>query len=54
MSATIDPRGVIQLDVDRTNNGRTLASNARTAALKWSTMWMAWLENALLTYSSLV
>ena len=42
------------LDVNYTNNSRTLQPRAATAATKWSLKWMAWLQDVLLTYVSLV
>ena len=50
ISAEVDPDRVLLLDVDRSNNGRTLdLEPARTAALRWTARWMIWLEGALLT-----
>lgn len=54
VSATVDPRLVIQLDANRTNNSRTLAPRQRTAATRWAVLWTAWLQHLLLTYGSLV
>jgi hypothetical protein len=42
------------LDVNYTNNSRTLQSRASEASLKWSLKWMAWLQDVLLTYAWLV
>jgi hypothetical protein len=53
-SAVVDPRHVIVLDVDRTNNGRRLAPKTNRAANKWSAAWGVWLQHLLLTYGSLV
>ena len=53
-SATVDPRQVILLDVHRTNNSRTRAPRAASAATRWSVIWTAWLQNLLLSYGSLV
>ena len=36
VSATVDPREVILLDLDRTNNSRTLPSRTASAATRWS------------------
>jgi hypothetical protein len=54
VSAEIDPDRVLLLDVDRTNNSRTLRPRAAEAAAKWSLVWMAWLQDLLLTWSFLV
>ena len=51
VSATIDPDRSLLLDVDRTNNSRTLTPSTGTAATRWAARWMVWLEHALLTYS---
>ena len=53
-SAVVDPRSAILLDVNRTNNSRTLAPHARTMSAVWSAAWMVWLQDLLLSYSSLV
>jgi len=53
-SATVDPRQVILLDVNRTNNSRTIAPRAAAAAARWSVVWTVWLEHLLLSFGSLV
>ena len=53
-SATVDPRQIILLDPDRTNNSRTLAPRAASAATRWSIIWTVWLQHLLLSYGSLV
>jgi hypothetical protein len=53
VAAVVDPRRVIALDANRTNNSRTVASRTNLAT-RWSTQWMLWLEHALLSYASLV
>jgi hypothetical protein len=57
VSAEADPGHVLLLDVNRTNNSRTLkpldASGPR-AATKWSLKWMVWLQDLLVTWSVLV
>ena len=50
----VDPKRLLLLDVNYTNNSRTLEPRASEASLKWSLKWMAWLQDALLTYASLV
>ena len=51
LSAQIDPRRVLLLDVDYTNNSRTLAPRGPEAATKWSLKWTVWLEDCLLSWS---
>jgi aminopeptidase N len=53
-AAQVDPERLLMLDVNYTNNSRTLQPRAATAATKWSLMWMGWLQDVLLTYASLV
>jgi hypothetical protein len=54
VSATIDPEHVLVLDLNLTNNGRTLAPQGGRAAIFWAARWMFWFEHALLTYAALV
>jgi hypothetical protein len=54
VSATIDPERTLALDVNRTNNSRTLAPQSGTAATRWAGRWMLWLEHALLMYAVFV
>ncbi|HEY6359570.1 MAG TPA: M1 family metallopeptidase [Vicinamibacterales bacterium] len=51
MSAQVDPERVLLLDVNYTNNSRTLEPRASEASLKWGLKWMAWLQELLLTYA---
>jgi hypothetical protein len=53
ISAVIDPDRTVVLDLQRTNNSRTLAPQAATAASIWSARYMIWLEDFLLTCASL-
>jgi hypothetical protein len=53
-SVQVDPDRVLMLDVNYTNNSRTLQPRAGEASLKWSLKWMTWLQDVLLTYASLV
>ena len=53
-SVEVDPNHVLMLDVNYTNNSRTLDSRADEASLKWSLKWIAWLQDLLITYASLV
>jgi hypothetical protein len=51
LSAQVDPRRVLLLDVDYTNNSRTLAPRGPEAATKWSLKWAVWLQDCLLSWS---
>jgi hypothetical protein len=56
VSAVADPERVLLLDVNVTNNSKSLEAvdqNAR-AATKWSLEWMTWLQNCLLSWGLLV
>jgi hypothetical protein len=54
LSAEVDPNRVLLLDVNVTNNSRTLEPKRRTASMKWSAAWMVWLEDCLLSWAALV
>jgi Peptidase family M1 domain len=49
VSAQVDPDRVLLLDIDYTNNSRTLEPRGGEAATKWALKWMAWLQDLLLT-----
>jgi hypothetical protein len=51
ISAQVDPDRVLLLDVDYTNNTRTLEPRGGAAATKWMWKWVAWLQDALVTAS---
>jgi len=53
-SAEVDPDRVLLLDVNRTNNSKTLAPRSRDAGTKWSLTWMVWLQDCLLSWAALV
>ena len=53
-SVEVDPKHILLLDVNSTNNTRTLEPRAAEASLKWSLKWMTWLQDVLVTYASLV
>ena len=56
-SAEADPDRVLLLDVNVTNNSRTLApldELGPKAATKWSLKWMVWLQDCLLSWSVFV
>ncbi len=50
----IDPERILLLDVDYTNNSRTLDPRSDTAATKWSLKWLVWLQDLLMTYAFFV
>ena len=50
LRAEVDPQRVLLLDVDWTNNSRTLEPRAAEAATRWSLKWMVWMQDLLLTY----
>jgi hypothetical protein len=50
VSAQVDPDRVLLLDVDYTNNSKSLQPRAADAARKWSLAWLIWLQDHLLTY----
>ena len=50
VSVQVDPDRVLLLDINYTNNSRTLAPRTRAASLKWALTWMTWLEQMMLTY----
>jgi hypothetical protein len=48
--AQVDPDRVLLLDLNYTNNSRTLAPKSGQAATKWMLTWIAWAQDLLLTY----
>jgi hypothetical protein len=54
VSAHVDPSRILLLDVNYTNNSKTLEPRAGAAASKWSLKWMVWLQDALLSWAFLV
>jgi hypothetical protein len=50
VSAQVDPDRTLMLDVNYTNNSRSLAPKTELAARKWSLVWLIWLQDHLLTY----
>ena len=54
VSVQVDPERVLLLDVNYTNNSRTLEPRAGEAGLKWSLKWMTWLQDLMLTYAFFV
>jgi len=53
-SAEVDPNHVLLLDVDRTNNSRTLRPAAGKAARQWAGRWLIWLQDLAMTYAFFV
>ena len=51
VSAEVDPDRVLVLDIDRTNNSRLLKPAARVPAVKWSSKWMIWFQDAMSTFA---
>jgi len=54
VSAQVDPNRVLLLDIDTTNNSKTLVPKGPEAATKWSMKWMVWLQDCLLSWAALV
>ena len=50
-TAQVDPRRVLLLDVNYTNNSHTLAPKTAAAATKWSLKWLVWLQDLMLTWA---
>jgi hypothetical protein len=53
VSAQVDPSRVLLLDVNYTNNSKTMAPEGPAAATKWSTLWIVWLQDCLLSWAAL-
>lgn len=51
VSAQVDPQRVLLLDVNYTNNSRTLKPRARPAATKWMLKWLMWVQDLMLTHA---
>jgi peptidase M1-like protein len=54
VSAVVDPDRVLLLDVNVTNNSRTLTPAGNKAATKWAVKWMVWLQDHLLSWAFFV
>jgi hypothetical protein len=54
LSAQVDPNRVLLLDVNTTNNSKTLEPRGAAAGTKWSMTWMVWLQDCLLSWAALV
>ena len=53
LSAQVDPNRVLLLDVNYSNNSKTLEAKGERAAVKWSLAWAIWLEDCLLSWAAL-
>jgi aminopeptidase N len=54
VSVHVDPKRVLLLDVNYTNNSQTRSPKGPAAATKWSLKWMVWLQDALSTWAFFV
>jgi hypothetical protein len=52
-SAQVDPERVLLLDVNYTNNSKTLEPRGAAAGTKWSMAWLMWLQDCLLSWAAL-
>jgi hypothetical protein len=50
VATEVDPARALLLDVDYTNNSRTLEPRAEEASVKWALKWMVWMQDLMLTY----
>ncbi|MGH9172859.1 MAG: hypothetical protein ACRD1H_00810, partial [Vicinamibacterales bacterium] len=50
----VDPERTLLLDVNYTNNTRTLEPQTDEAATKWSFKWMVWLQDLMMTWAFFV
>jgi aminopeptidase N len=50
VSVRVDPDRMLLLDINYTNNSRTLAPRTNQASTKWALTWMTWLEQLMLAY----
>jgi len=48
--AQVDPRRVLLLDVNYTNNSHVANPRTDEASLKWSLTWLLWLQEQMITY----
>ncbi len=53
VSAEVDPDRVLLLDINYTNNSKTLSPRGSEAATKWAGQWMVWLQDFLLSVAFL-
>ena len=45
----VDPDEVLALDINRTNNSRSLQPQTAAAASAWSWRWLVWAQDLLMT-----
>jgi hypothetical protein len=53
-TAEADPGHVLLLDVNPTNNSKTLQRKGPAAGTKWSLKWMVWLQDCLLSWGAFI
>jgi aminopeptidase N len=53
VSVQVDPNRVLLLDMNYTNNSKTTEPQGPAAATKWSTLWIVWLQDCLLSWAAL-
>jgi hypothetical protein len=54
VAATVDPDAMLLLDVDRANNAIVLEARPSVLGIRLALNWMAWLQNAMLSYTALL
>ena len=54
LQAEVDPDSVLLLDLNRTNNSKTMKPMTNIATTKWVLKWMTWLQDVMLTYAFFV
>lgn len=54
VSVQVDPKRVLLLDINYTNNSRTLEPRGDEASLKWALKWMVWMQDLMVTYGFFV
>jgi hypothetical protein len=54
VTVQVDPQRVLLLDVNYTNNSRTLQPRADEASAKWALKWMIWMQDLMLAYGFFV
>jgi hypothetical protein len=54
VAATVDPEVVLLLDANWQNNGKADMTSSRPAVAQWSLLWMAWLQQFMLTLTAAV
>ena len=54
VAATVDPDAMLLLDVDRGNNAIVREARPSVLSVRLALNWMAWLQNAMLSYTALL